>query len=137
MLDLGYRRLGVREDGVSLVLLSAIAQESGRPEDRKNLRVKCLLVSTQVGSPSGPPKIPPRCGSVGPLLRLGERTTTPDPSGDYDGTRGCRPQDVRVSSLRPHSKYSARHTRTTDDEPFNHEPTKAHNATTMRRADRA
>ena len=38
-----------------------------------------------------------RCGNMGPLLRLGERTTTPDPSGEYDETRGGRPQDVRVS----------------------------------------
>ena len=35
-----------------------------------------------------------RCGSVGPLLRPGECTTTPDPSGEYDETRGCRPQNV-------------------------------------------
>ena len=29
-----------------------------------------------------------RCGSVGLLFRLGECTTMPDPSGEYDETRG-------------------------------------------------
>ena len=45
-----------------------------------------------------------RCGSVGPLLRPGERTTTPEPPGEYDEARGSRPQDVGVPSLRPHSQ---------------------------------
>ena len=48
-----------------------------------------------------------RGGSVGPLFRPGECSTAPDPSGEYDETRGSRPQDVGVSSLRPHSQRSA------------------------------
>lgn len=32
--------------------------------------------------------------SVGLLLRPGECTTAPDPSREYDETRGCRPQNV-------------------------------------------
>ena len=48
-----------------------------------------------------------RGGSVGPLFHPGECSTAPDPSGEYDETRGSRPQDVGVSSLRPHSQRSA------------------------------
>ena len=35
-----------------------------------------------------------RCGSVGPLLRPGECTTTPVPLGEHDGAGGSRPQYV-------------------------------------------
>ena len=46
--------------------------------------------------------------------------TTPDPSGEYYETRGCRPQDVRVSSLRPDSQRSAK---VHDDDDYD-EPTR-------------
>ena len=62
---------------------------------------------TRVGSNHGEPTpltLASRCGSVGPLLRPRECTTTPDPSGEYDEARGSRPQDVGVSSSRPHSQ---------------------------------
>ena len=62
---------------------------------------------TRAGSNHGEPTpltLASRCGSVGPLLRPRECTTTPDPSGEYDEARGSRPQDVGVSSSRPHSQ---------------------------------
>ena len=54
----------------------------------------------------------------------------PDPSGEYDEARGGRPQDVGVSSLRPHSQRSAK---TPDDDrrrAVQPEPAKAHSAAT-------
>ena len=51
---------------------------------------------TRAGSNHGEPTpltLASRCGSVGPLLRSRECTTTPDPSGEYDETKGSWPQD--------------------------------------------
>ena len=87
---------------------------------------------TRAGSNHGEPTpltSASRCGSVGPLLRPGERTT-PDPPGEYDEARGSRPQDV-VRGFFIETPFPApyqRRTTTTDDEPSFHEPTKTHQA---------
>ena len=81
--------------------------------------VPAAALSLWTTAPSSRSRIssgPPRCGGVGPLLRPRECTTTPDPPGEYDEARGSRPQDVGVSSLKPHSQRptkGARRRRTT------------------------
>ena len=85
---------------------------------------------------STPLTLASRCGSVGPLLRPRECTTTPVPPGEYDEARGSRPRDVGVSSLGPHSQRptkGARRRRTTSRLPTS--PPKL--TKQLRRADKA
>ena len=81
-------------------------QSPSHPHLRQPLALRGSA-KTRAGSNHGEPTpltLASRCGSVGPLLRPRECTTTSDPQGEHDEARGSRPQDVGVSSLRPHSQ---------------------------------
>ena len=77
-----------------------------------------------------------RCGSVGPLLRPGRCTTTPDPSGETTKRGVLSPNTLWVSSRRPLSKCPTnnRHTTTTmATSQHDREPGRAHNENTTGR----
>ena len=111
------------------------------PKRRRHPHLRQPLASrgsakTRAGSNHGEPTpltLASRCGSVGPLLRPGECTTTPSPPGEYDEARGSRPQDVGVSSPRRHSQRPTKGARRRRTASRLSTPTKAHQAVTTSR----